>query len=61
MTEMIKERNQNAYDQHRSGGRIAAAMMVALVDSLAGGKQFAAIAVGPKILCFGLPEESEKK
>ena len=35
MTEMIKERNQNAYGQHRSGRRIVAAMMVAFVDSLA--------------------------
>ena len=35
MAEMIKERNQNAYGQHRSGRRIVAAMMVAFVDSLA--------------------------
>jgi len=26
-----------------------------------GGKQFVAIAIGPNILCFGLPEGSEKK
>src|SRR6266566_8414004 len=29
MTEMIKQRNQKAYGRHRSGGRIATAMMVA--------------------------------
>ncbi len=28
---------------------------------MAGGKQFVAIAIGPNILCFGLPEDSEKK
>ena len=31
---MIKERNENAYGQKRSGGRIVAAVMVAFIDSL---------------------------
>src|SRR5437660_7613722 len=35
MTEMIKQRNQQAYGRHRSSGRVVAAMMVAFVDSLA--------------------------
>jgi hypothetical protein len=28
---------------------------------MVGGKQFVAIAIGPNILCFGLPADCEKK
>jgi len=35
MTNMIKKRNQNAYGQHRSRGRLVAAVIVVFVDSLA--------------------------
>ena len=53
----MDERNGKTLWHFTTSGENKASPMTYAV----GGKQFVAIAIGPNILCFGLPEDSEKK
>ena len=53
----MDERNGKTLWHFTTSGENKASPMTYTV----GGKQFVAIAIGPNILCFGLPEDSEKK